>query len=140
MNRVRCFYLTGLLLTAFGCAVREVSGPSGSDTLFVRFGMRHDAGSGLDFLAPTTRASLIDSVRRELLVPIAQRRTHFHGWIDSAPRGQNLDWPWAVEPTTWVLAEVSYELCDGLPSQVQGPHQMCPWGSYVKDTTWGRPK
>jgi hypothetical protein len=139
MNRARCLYLTGFLLTAFACAGQEAPGPSPSGTLFVRFGLRQDTGSGLDFLAPTTRASLIDSVRRELRLPVDQRHTHFHGWIDPAPLGQNLDWPWAVEPDTWVLADVSYELCDGLPSQVQGRHEMCPWVSYVKDTTWVRP-
>jgi len=140
MTQARVVWLAALVFTALGCTANSTAGPSGADTLFVRFGLDYDTDGHLDFLAPTTRPSLIDSVRHELLLPADQRRGHFHGWIRPGRQGENLGWPWAAEPSTWVLAELSYELCDGLPSRVEDRHEMCPWASYVKDTTWGRPQ
>jgi hypothetical protein len=139
MNQTSCVCVAALLLAALACSPQGASGPSASDTLFVRFGLDYDPDGSLDFLAPTSRASLIDSVRQELSRPVDQVHRHFHGWIRPAGGGENLDWPWAVEPGVWTLAEVSYELCDGLPSQVEDRREACPWASYVKDTTWGRP-
>ena len=53
--------------------------------------------------------------------------------------GFNQPWSWHLDPTSVRMAEISIELCDGLPSFVEGDldywlgtvKTYCPWSSKV---------
>jgi hypothetical protein len=103
-----------------------------------RFGIRGEDGRE-DFLARSSNPAVIAEARRELRLPIGQRR-HMTGPIERITPGGNLAWSWRHRDSLWQFAELSIELCDALPSYVkahldqwlQGGGLFCPWISYVK--------
>ncbi len=111
--------------------------------MIVRFGYAGDMTGSSDFVARATRASLLDSVRAELALPVDQRR-FLNGPVRVAAHGENLGWAWAFEYNKWRLADNSTELCDATPQYVEdhlaewisSVGSYCPWSAYVKDTSW----
>ncbi len=49
--------------------------------------------------------------------------------------GPNAPWTWHVDPTTVQFADMTIEVCDGLPSYVEDhtitSEQFCPWSARV---------
>ena len=50
--------------------------------------------------------------------------------------GVNEPWSWHIDPATLEFADMTIEVCDGLPSLRRGPHrhvsdQYCPWSAKV---------
>ncbi|MBI4354195.1 MAG: hypothetical protein HY595_03055, partial [Candidatus Omnitrophica bacterium] len=62
---------------------------------------------------------------------------HITGVIVSGNGGFNTGWSWHLQPETVRLAEISKELCDGGPMDVEregvnfDAGRFCPWSSYV---------
>ena len=51
--------------------------------------------------------------------------------------GVNKPWSWHIDPATLEFAEITIEVCDGLPSYVEDgtvtSDQYCPWSAKVID-------
>jgi hypothetical protein len=51
--------------------------------------------------------------------------------------GVNTEWSWHIDPATFSFAEVTIEVCDGLPSHVEDETvtspEYCPWSAEVID-------
>lgn len=102
------------------------------------FGM-HGFGPEEWFTASTSDPDLIRVIQEQLTLPEQERFLHIHGAIDRGNGGHNLRWSWYFVPNEWALVEVSIELCDGLPSDVEknldywikDVGYFCPWSSYV---------
>ena len=51
--------------------------------------------------------------------------------------GVNAPWSWHIDPSTLEFADVTIEVCDGLPSYVEDEtvtsEQYCPWSAKVID-------
>ena len=70
--------------------------------------------------------------------PLAERTLHLHGRLLRGDGGYNEGWSWRVEE--WSLVEMSMELCDGWPSDVEekldywvnSVGSFCPWASRVE--------
>ena len=49
--------------------------------------------------------------------------------------GPNAPWSWHIDPATLHFADMTIEVCDGLPSYVEDEivtsHQYCPWSAKV---------
>ena len=49
--------------------------------------------------------------------------------------GPNAPWSWHVDPATLTFAEMTTEVCDGIPSMVEDGtftyNQFCPWGAQL---------
>ncbi len=105
---------------------------------FFEFGIR-GADMSENFVAATNDGAVIETIEGQLQLPENQRFLHINGAIDSTDGGHNLSWHWHFSPGQWVMAEMSIELCDGLPSMVEAAlsywlHTLghfCPWASYV---------
>jgi len=56
--------------------------------------------------------------------------------------GVNEPWSWHIDPATLEFAEVTIEVCDGLPSYVEGrtvtSEQYCPWSAKVIEIEYDR--
>ena len=69
------------------------------------------------------------------LIVIGEIRTGNDGYNKNGPVGQ--PWSWHLDEDTLGLAELTIELCDGLPSYVEadilgfGGGSFCPWSSWV---------
>jgi len=100
--------------------------------------MVSDSTGDLDFTATTSDPDIISAVLADLDKPQDQRR-HINGAIERGNNG-NMNWNWHFKPDDWALAEMSIELCDGLPTDPQASldywvdrvGRFCPWGSFVK--------
>ncbi len=126
-----------LALSVCGC------GGSGSlhvpdDTPVVfQFRMRR-LPSENDFRATISTPQYKALARAQLALPDAQRKLHVHGNIGKTNGGYNLNWSWHFEGSV-TLAEVSIELCDTTPAQIEAnvdswvaaSSGACPWASYV---------
>jgi hypothetical protein len=55
------------------------------------------------------------------------------GIIVRGDPGPNAPWSWHIDPATLEFADVTMELCDGLPSQIEDgtftEDRFCPWGA-----------
>lgn len=87
------------------------------------------------FRAQTNDPAVIARARAELAKPMAERTLHIHGALT---RGDGVNAPWSWSFGAWDLAEMSMELCDGWPSDVEAnlDHWMevgsfCPWASRI---------
>ena len=92
-----------------------------------------------DVIARTSDAVVIAAARRQLGLPVTERREFISGKITRAAPGENLGWSWKFVDTGWSLTSASIEVCDGRPSSVEanldywlGLGEYCPWSSYVK--------
>jgi len=92
-----------------------------------------------NFVAATRDTDVVVIVDWQLSLPLSERNLHINGPIDSTNGGFNMEWSWHHVPNQWVMAEISFELCDGIPSFVEAdlPYWLhnvggfCPWGSKV---------
>lgn len=99
----------------------------------------HEFDSSETFIAATNDSTILATIESQLALPVDQRLLHINGPIDSTDGGHNSPWSWHFVPGAWVLAEVSIELCDGIPSMVENDLRywlyqvgdFCPWMSYV---------
>jgi hypothetical protein len=99
-------------------------------------------GEGIDpqpFVAATSRADVIAEVRAELDKALGERNRHINGRVLRGDGGHNAPWSWHFDPDEWDLAEVSIELCDGNPTDVENDLDywvdtvmaFCPWSARV---------
>lgn len=64
-----------------------------------------------------------------------------NGLLDYGNGGFNGHWSWHIVPNEWGLAELSMEVCDGLPQFVEDGldywiqivRRFCCWSSYIKE-------
>lgn len=56
-----------------------------------------------------------------------------NGLIVRGETGVNVGWSWSIDPDSIEFADVTMELCDGLPSHVEDGtltgDRYCPWGA-----------
>jgi len=71
------------------------------------------------FTVATDDPELIQLCRDQLAHPEIERTLHVHGRLAAGHGGVNMSWSWNLEPDNWDLVEVSIELCDGRPSDVE---------------------
>ena len=91
------------------------------------------------FVAATADMAVIAMLEQQLILPEDERYLHIHGLIDTGNAGYNYDWSWHFIESGWDMAEISMELCDGVPSYVEDNlwywllyvEYFCPWVSYV---------
>lgn len=102
------------------------------------FAMQKPSIKSNEFIAVTSDKEVIKLVRKQLSLPINRRNLMINGAI-ARGNGGNRSWNWHLVPNKWNLAEVSMELCDGTPEQVENDipewvenkKRFCPWHSYV---------
>jgi hypothetical protein len=119
------------LLAACGGGGRQE--PSGVVFVF----RLHGFPASQEFRARTESAEVIAIARRQLALPVEDRRLFAIGPIEPGNGGYNLDWQWHF--TDFALAEMAIELCDGTPELLeedldywlQTVKNFCPWASYV---------
>lgn len=60
-----------------------------------------------------------------------------NGEIIRGETGVNTGWSWHIDPVTLEFADITVEVCDGLPSHVEdgtlAGDRYCPWGAQVID-------
>jgi hypothetical protein len=127
------------VLFAAGCGSSGSDAPSPPAERKFLFGIRSYGKGEQDFIAVSSRPEVISIVIEELKKPVSDRKQMINGAIARGNDG-NIDWSWHFKPDDWDLAEISMELCDGLPSDVEKDidywidtvGRFCPWASYVK--------
>jgi hypothetical protein len=90
------------------------------------------------FVVRTSDPATIARARAELARPLEERTLHLHGRLLRGDGGYNQGWSWRVEE--WSLVEMSMELCDGWPSDVEekldywlnSVGSFCPWASRIE--------
>jgi hypothetical protein len=95
------------------------------------------------FVVTTSDADLIAQVRAELAKPLNERTRHPSGPIARGDGGHNWPWSWHFYPDEWSLVEVSMEVCDGTPADVENNidywvdtvEVFCPWSARVIEET-----
>ena len=132
-----CFWS---LIVLIGCeqASSSISADDRESVKFL-FAVKGCSVNEGQFVAMTSESSVIQAAREQLQLPENQRFLHIHGAIERGNAGHNLDWNWHFVPEQWVLAEISMELCDGMPHMVETNieywvdtiGQFCPWRSYL---------
>lgn len=87
------------------------------------------------FRAQTDDPAVIARARTELTKPMAERTLHINGALT---RGDGVNAPWSWSFGAWDLAEISMEVCDGWPSDVEENldrwmelGSFCPWSSRI---------
>ncbi len=99
----------------------------------------HEGEPAYEYLVKAERDDLIGECRDQLSMPVEERRLHINGALDYGNGGFNRPWSWHIVPDEWVLAEMSIELCDGIPQFVESDLQYwvetvryyCCWSSYI---------
>ncbi len=71
------------------------------------------------YFVQTSNFDLIQQCREQLELPEEQRSLHINGEIEFGDGGFNSLWSWHIDPENWLLTEISIELCDGVPSDVE---------------------
>lgn len=111
---------------------------------YFEFGFKvAEPGPGPNFLsviAATSDPDLIAELLEQLSLPEEERNKHINGKIADGTSYNNQQWSWHFEPDEWALAEMSAELCDGMPIHIEENKTywldtvgyFCPWASYVK--------
>ena len=135
-------HVVSMVVAAWLCAGCGASNapPGNGEPATVRFAVREDSTGAEEFLAVTTRASLLDTIHSQVSRPEDQRQLFIIGPIARAPEGENLSWHWRFVADSWDLAEVATEVCDGMPHMVEedidtwvdSVKRFCPWASFVK--------
>ena len=74
--------------------------------------------SDATFRAAVSDLSLIDAARAELALPVSERN-FINGPIQRGDGGHNTGWSWSFIEDDWELVEVSIELCDGNPEDLE---------------------
>lgn len=97
----------------------------------------HGRNASESFRVETASPEVIEQMKAQLMLPQAERNLFAIGGIMAGDGGVNAPWGWHFSNAR--LAEMSIELCDGIPSMVQDDLQywlntvksFCPWTSYV---------
>jgi hypothetical protein len=80
-----------------------------------------------------TRADLV--AHAQALLDGSDEATIPNGLIVRGDPGINAPWSWHIDPDSLEFADVTMELCDGLPSHVEdgtlAGDRFCPWGAEV---------
>lgn len=92
------------------------------------------------YIVATNDSELIAQCQEQLALPEDQRTLHINGALDWGDGGFNAPWSWHIVPNDWFLAEISMELCDGLPQDVEDNldywintvGRFCCWSSFIK--------
>ena len=66
---------------------------------------------------------------------------HINGYINYGDAGFNEPWSWHIIPNDWTLTEISFDICNGTPDEIENNltywistiGQLCNWGSYIKN-------
>jgi hypothetical protein len=82
-----------------------------------------------EYYVRTDNSDLIRQCRDQLALPEDERFLHINGALDWDDGGFNAPWSWHIVPEDWVLAEISMEVCDGLPEMVEA--DVWYWITYV---------
>jgi len=104
------------------------------------FGMKGLPDPEGQFVATTSDTAMIERLEAQLALPPSERYLHIHGHIERGNDG-NLGWHWHFVPDRWDAVEVSAEICDGTPADVENDLDywvdqigiFCPWSSYVQE-------
>ena len=121
---IRTFYLIAALLLA-GCS--DYTDVDEGGTFIV-------AVSGEQFRVRINNVALARRARRMLTG--AEEQKIVVGQLDRGDGGFNAPYHWHMKPATISFADLTIELCDGRPSDVEGDiaywvdtvKQYCPWG------------
>ena len=113
---------------------------SDSNYTFFTVGI-HGENETSDFVIATNDTNKINLCRTQLELNEEDRLLHVNGYIDSTNGGFNQPWSWHIIPNEWVLAEISINLCNGSPEQVEydldywinNVGQLCNWNSFIKN-------
>lgn len=123
-----------IIVLAFSSPSR-LSADGGSQFVFAT---KNPSNGGGEFSAVTSDKDVIRLARQQLSLPIEKRDLMINGTIARGNEG-NKSWSWHFVPGKWSLVEVSMELCDGTPEEVENDlpkwvdnvKRFCPWNSYV---------
>ncbi|MBD3305422.1 hypothetical protein GF339_03510 [candidate division KSB3 bacterium] len=135
-----CLLLFLSLMAAVLCAGCDTEDDTGENPeVFFLFAIRNVPPAEGHFVAKTTLPAVIEVARSQLALPADERNLHINGTIARGSDGYNLEWNWHFVPDEWALAQVSIEVCDGLPQMVADDRdywvdvvgQFCPWDAYV---------
>jgi len=91
------------------------------------------------YFVQTLNDELIQQCREQLDLPEEQRSWHINGELEFGNGGFNSPWNWHIIPNEWQLAEMSIELCDGNPINVENDldywinsvGSFCSWNSFI---------
>jgi hypothetical protein len=99
----------------------------------------HEGRAEYKYMVATDKAGLIEECRSQLALSVEERYLHINGALAYGNGGYNRPWSWHIVPDGWMLAEMSIELCDGIPQFVESDLQYwvetvrsyCCWSSYI---------
>ncbi len=108
-----------------------------SDAVTFRFATRGRPGE--DFVASTSDPAVIGRARQQLALDPTARGLHVNGFIGRAKGRSNLKWSWQYLESRWDVVDVSIDVCNASPSDVDknlrvwlaNGGQFCPVASYV---------
>ena len=91
------------------------------------------------FQALTSDPAVIGAATDQLKLPESERRMFPIGRVFGGDGGFNAPWHWHFDSKQWVLTEMSPEVCDARPSDMEkaqaGPGEagteFCPWAAYL---------
>jgi len=92
------------------------------------------------YFVVTSDTALVAQCRDQLALPEEERALHVSGRLARGDGGFNAPWSWHIAPDEWGLAELSIELCDGLPEHVEDDLEywidtvrfFCSWSSFIR--------
>lgn len=90
---------------------------------------------GEEYRVLITDAQLI--AHAQALLAGGEERRIPNGLIVRGEPGVNAPWSWHIDPASLEFADMTIEVCDGLPSHVEdgtlATDRFCPWGAQVID-------
>ena len=126
-RRVERWMLAVLALLAPGCGEPTAPGP--------------EAVFEVRVVGETFRAGVNDPEQIEALAALlaSGEPANISGELVRGSGGVNAPWSWHLDPETVHVADVTIEVCDGLPSFVEDDldywlgtvKQYCPWGAKI---------
>lgn len=147
--RIIVAFLAVLAVAIIAGCEDDTNQPHTYDVTFI-FALRGEDPMTVRFEAVTRDTAVIRQAREELNKPISDRRLFPTGPIERIePLRDPLDTRrllqndhtrlWRFVPNEWTLTDVSIELCDGTPGEVDSNlaywvdtvGQFCPWQAYV---------
>lgn len=138
MRAVAVAALAFVLGAGLSCSDSDPGVPASPPRAFL-FAIRGLPESEGNFIAVTSDPVVLRRLEVQLALPPDSRNLHIHGPVATGDGGHNAPWSWHFVPGEWDVVEVSIELCDGTPADVEADPAgwmdqagaFCPWGSYV---------
>lgn len=123
--------LLAVATVAFACGGGDASpAPSGGDGVIVTFAV----AGGERFKVLLTDPADIDVANR--LVAGEDAPSIPSGRV-IRETGVNEGWTWSIDPNDFEFAEITIEVCDGIPSDVEAglvtSDRYCPWSAVIAD-------